>query len=62
MTQVNLSPKQKETHRHSDVAAKVAVRREGWSWGLAGGNFDTEDINEVPLYNTNYIQHEEIYI
>ena len=38
--------------------------KEGWSLGLVDGNFYTEYINEVLLYNTNYIQqgYEEIYI
>ena len=54
----------RDSQTHWLVVAKAAVMKEGWSLGLVDGNFYTEYINEVLLYNTNYIQqgYEEIYI
>ena len=45
MTQMNLSNKQKETHRHRDLWLPRGMGGEGWvgSWGLSDTNYFIEN-------------------
>ena len=63
MTQINLSTKQKQTHRHREQTCScqgAGGLEEGWSerWRSADVVLHIEWINKVLLYSTeNYIQH-----
>ena len=63
MTQINLSMKRKQTHRHREQTCGCQARWERGGGGVWGQQMQTTEWirNKIPLYSTgNYIKYSEI--